>query len=198
MIVFMPKYSYYNALSYEAKTSVESIISNAFKEYLRGTPDVFIEDELAMLLIKEKQLKTCTSAREIPSMLNAKTYDEYTFTIADMHKHAESIALDYKGFAMPDIKIAYSDPDKYNKQYIEMYKDRVIDYIREYARKQKVAIIFKGNKQAKNFLVPESIENDAILYITVSLETGQISGSYSGMWVDRNMIKKIIGGIYGE
>lgn len=196
----MPKFKHYNAMSDKVAFNARDIIEKTISQFKADDDkvEVFIEDEFAINHFRDRNIFTFTRPAELPSIYKFDIYGEYIATIESLHPHATHYTLDYKKLELPDYKLLYSDKDAYIKQYIKLYIGRAHDCISTLLKdEKKVALVFTYRGKNDNPIVPEKKENDGILYIYCDIETGVISGYYSGIWVDVNMIKQIVGGIYG-
>ena len=196
MLVIMPKQSYYDALSPSIKPSVDKIINDTVNEFCNGTVQVLIEDELASNYFSNASRLSCTMEKELNLIKELNAYGDYTQFVIDAHSSCENIALNHTKIQQADIKLAFSDLEKYKKLNLQYYKQRAVNAVESYCRKKKVAIVFVGNKTSTTYVTPTAKENDGILYVYVELGTGNIYGMYSGIWVNKDIIGKVIGGLY--
>ena len=200
MLVFMPKYKHYTAIPPKMLHDVTLNINTAIKNFMLqdDTVEVFIEDEFALNNFNNKKVFTCTRASELKALYNYEAYDEHIHTIEVMHPYATKYTLEFKKMQLPEYKLLYTDINAYKKQYIKLYFQRACDCVQTLLKEEKkFALVFTYRGKNDNPIVPKSEENDGILYIYCDLETGVISGRYSGIWVDTDIIKTILGGIYG-
>ena len=199
MLVLMPKYSHYQAIPEKMLHDVRGNINNTISKFLKhgDKVDVFIEDEFAVNYFKDRNLYTFTRDREIPTIESIGMYGDYIATVESLHPCANKYTLDFKKLEVPEIKLLYTNKDLYVKQYNSLYRNRAHDCISTLIRSdKKFAIVFTFRGKADNPIIPPSCENDGILYIYSDIETGVITGYYSGIWVSSDMIEKILGGIY--
>lgn len=198
VLLIMPKYAYYNAMSDSVKASALNIVKQSINEYHNDPVKVLIEDKMAIDTLEGKELLSVSQPRDLGQITNLNVFGDYSSRVADMFSQAVSIAMPNAEYKTPVYTLMFTDKNKYRQQFVDMYRDRVHDAIRAYGRAKKVIHIFEGNKQSKNMLVPEPQENDGILYVVTSLDTGVMHGIYSGSWIDSTVTKIIIGGIYNE
>lgn len=198
VLLIMPKYAYYNAMSDSVKASALNIVKQSINEYHKDPVKVLIEDKMAIDTLECKELLSVSQPRDLGQITNLNVFSDYSSRVADMFSQAVSIAMPNAEYKTPVYTLMFTDKNKYRQQFVDMYRDRVHDAIRAYGRAKKVIHIFEGNKQSKNMLVPEPQENDGILYVVTSLDTGVTHGIYSGSWIDSTVTKIIIGGIYNE
>lgn len=198
VLLIMPKYAYYNAMSDSVKASALNIVKQSINEYHKDPVKVLIEDKMAIDTLEGKELLSVSQPRDLGQITNLNVFSDYSSRVADMFSQAVSIAMPNAEYKTPVYTLMFTDKNKYRQQFVDMYRDRVHDAIRAYGRAKKVIHIFEGNKQSKNMLVPEPQENDGILYVVTSLDTGVTHGIYSGSWIDSTVTKIIIGGIYNE
>ena len=198
MLLIMPKYQYYNAMSDNVKASVLNIIKQSISEFHKDIVKVLIEDKMAIDLLDDRDILSVSQPRDLGQITNLNVFGDYSSRVVDMFPQAMSIAMPNAEYKTPAYTLMFTDKNKYRQQFIDMYKDRIHDAIRAYGRAKKVVHVFEGNKQSKNMLVPEPQENDGILYVVTSLDTGVTHGVYSGSWIDSTVTKIIIGGIYNE
>lgn len=198
MLVFMPKYVHYTAIPDRMIHTVNSNIETVIKKFVQDDDvvDVFIEDEFATNYFKNKRIFTCTRQRELSSISSLGIYGEYMASMEAMYPAATQYTLEFKKAKMPEMKLMYTNRDLYTKQYIKYYTERAHDCIQTLAKERKVAIVFTYRGKNDNPIVPAYEENDSILYIYCDIETGVISGYYSGIWINSDMIDQIVGGIY--
>ena len=197
MLVLMPAYRHYTALSDSNRSMVDIIIKSKTEYYCRDGIDVLIEDEFAMEFFKEKNLLTCTRQKEVQTLESTEVFGEYTSRVPMLYPYARSIAQEYKKAKMPDIMLSYKDKTMYLSMLRKYYLDRCREYIKYYLLdKAKMAIVFQFNDKQTNKIVPSHEENDGILYIYVNLNTGLVHGCYSGMWINEDMLDTLVGGLY--
>lgn len=199
MLVFMPKYMHYPGMANKVVHNMTLNISTAISDFMSkdDTVEVFIEDEFAINNFLNKKIFTCTRGTELQSLDKFEVYGEHLQTIEVMHPHATKFTLEHKKLQLPDYKLLYTDANAYKKQYIKLYFQRARECVQTLLKEKKVALVFTYREKNDNPIVPKSENNDGILYIYCDLETGVVHGRYSGIWVDTDTIKTILGGIYG-
>lgn len=199
MLVFMPKYTHYPGMANKASHDMTLNINTAINDFILkdDTVEVFIEDEFAVNNFLNKKVFTCTRASELQALYNYEVYSEHIHTIEVMHPHATKYTLEHKKLQLPDYKLLYTDVEAYKKQYIKLYFQRARDCVQTLIKEKKVALVFTYREKNDNPIVPKSENNDGILYIYCDLETGVVHGRYSGIWVNTDTIKTILGGLYG-
>lgn len=195
----MPKISHYTAVSKNMKHTVDNNIKGTIAKLVPSDDgvSVFIEDECACQILDINSYLTFTRERELSSISQLDIYGDYIARIEALHGVARKYTLDFKKMKMPDIRLMYTDKDAYIKQYIKFYVERANDCIKTLLQdEEKVALVFTFRGKNDNPIVPSAEENDQILYIYCDMETGVIHGMYSGIWVNVEMVEKILGGIY--
>lgn len=196
MLVFMPKYKHYSTIPEKMLYDVRLNINTAINKFIDNEIEIFIEDEFAVNHFSHKKIYTCTRETELQALYKFKIYDDHINEVEAMHPYATKYTLEYKKLQLPDYKLMYTDVEAYKKQYTNLYFKRACDCVKTLIKDKKYALVFTCKNKNDNPIVPKSEENDGILYIYCELETGSISGRYSGIWVDADMINTIIGGLY--
>lgn len=197
MIVFMPKYSYFEAREYAEIVRIREIVEKGINEYIQDIPQVFIEDKLAVDLFEQKELLSLMHESTIPMVVNNNVYGEYTSRIPDLHKQSTV----YK-FITPvnfyDPVLMMKDSAKYLEKWKVAYEESLLSNATNIVKRVKVALEFLGTVRSRTKFTPLPETNDGVLYIQISLETGTENFYYSGMPVKKEVAKKIIGGLYGR
>ena len=196
MLILMPKYSYYTAMEERYIHSINEFIKSVVDKYVKETPQIFIEDQLAMDVFPEKTLITATHDKDEKAIRIYEVLGDYSNTAMDFRKSAT-----VPNYIMPNtynnIPVMMADFEKYKSEWSAVYFRLAKEAVQRTAKRNKVCIVFTGNKGSKNKITPVPEENDGILYILPSLETSTIEYRYTGMWVTEEVADKIVGGIYG-
>jgi hypothetical protein len=193
-----PKYSFYTDKPSVKQLSMRKIIDDAIREYVIVTPKVFIEDEFAFSYLNNKEPISCTNKRDVSIIEKVALYGDYTVTLSMMYDKVPNVSVELEAFkSVPLSVIKEKGVDKFYEKSAELCKERSKTSAQYQASKERVIIAFIGNKTSKNYLLPEPAENDGLLYVKVNLETGNIDCTYSGMWIDKENARKVIGAIYG-
>lgn len=197
MIITCPKYSYYSALSAEAQSAMRSTIKKVFAEYAIDNPTVFLEDVLAKGLLGDfSKVVTITDSRDYSQMLAFNYYDTNSCMPDYYHMYPNETSQFLK-FENPPVSMMLKDRDTYITKRINAYEKRLSYMVKYLAEKHKAAITFVGNSGSKSKLTLSPADNDGILNFVYNLDSNIMNCYYSGVWVDVNMAKQILGGLYG-
>lgn len=197
MLVFMPAYKHFTAMTAGAQHTASSIIKNVLSSFPDKEIETFIEDEFATEFFGDKKLLTCTRQNEVSTLESTNVFGEYTPRVNILYPYAKSIAQEYKKAKMPDIMLSYKDRDMYMTFLRKFYLERCREYVKCFlADEAKYCISFTFRGKGNSYLLEPQSENDGILYINCDIETGSFTCFYSGMWVDIDLARTIAGGIY--
>ena len=196
MLVLMPKYLYYTAMEDNHIYSANDFIKKIAEKYIKELPDILVEDRLAMEVFPEKHLMSVTHERDVKSVRLYEALGDYSNTAMD-YRNSATVPNYIVQNTYNNIPVMMSDFDKYKKEWSSSYFELAKEAVQRTARRQKVCIVFTGNKSSRMKITPQPEENDGILYIMPSLETKTTEYYYTGMWVKEEVADKIIGGIYG-
>lgn len=197
MIVVCPKYSYYTALSDEVKSAVRAKIREVMSEYVSGRPTIFLEDTMAKEIIDDSgYIVTITDERDYSVMVGFDYYDTAS-RMKDLYSSYRKQSSPFVKFENPPMALMMQNREEYKTKRIAAYEKRLAETVRYLAEKEKAMLTFLGNTNSKSRLELKPIENDGILNITYNLSTNVANCYYSGTWVDVDMAKQILGGLYG-
>lgn len=197
MLVFMPAYKHYTAMSGQIQHNASRIIRDVLDTLPDKQIETFIEDEFAVEFFNDRKLLTCTRQSEVSTLESTQVFGEYTSRVSTLYPYAESVAQEYKKAKMPDLVLSYKDKDLYMSLLRKYYLERCREYIKYFlSDKAKYCISFVFRGKGNQYLLPKPSENDGILYINVDIETGNTNCFYSGMWVDIDVARTIVGGLY--
>lgn len=198
MLIMFPKYKYYADKSDVKKAEIDKIIADTVNDWVKVKPRVFIEDELAFNCIKDKEPITCTNKRDIGIVNKTELYGEYTVTLSMLFNRVENISVELEEFKTAPLSLIKESQDKFYKKALEFCKERSANSVKYQSKRERVVIVFVGNKQSKNYFTPEPEENDGLLYIKVNIDTGAKEFYYSGFWISEENARKVLGAIYDE
>lgn len=197
MIVTCPKLSFYSALSNEAKSATRAKIKNVISEYVVGKPTVFLEDTFAKALLGElADVISVTDERDFSQMKAFHYYDADSFMEGFYSMYPHEVCPFIK-FENPSVSLMVKDREQYTEKRIAAYEKRLSASARYIAEKHKAVLTFTGNSNSKCKMEVRPEENDGILNIVYNLSNDVVNCYYSGVWVDKNMAKQILGGLYG-
>lgn len=197
MIIICPKLSYYSALNEEAKSLVRATMREVVSEYVKGKPTVLLEDTFAKGLFGDtSNIISVTDERDYSQMMAFDYFESESYMPSFYNMYPHEICPFIK-FENPSITAYVHDRDAYVVKRTQAYEKRLGESVRYLAEKHKAVITFIGNINSKSKLSLKPEENDGILNITYNLDTNVTGCYYSGMWIDVNMAKQILGGLYG-
>lgn len=196
MIITCPKFSYYSALSNEVKSTVRSKIKEVVTEYVIGKPIVMLEDTLAVGLLREIcDVVSVTDERDFSQMV-AMNYYEAESNMPGFYSMYPHEICPFVKFENPSMSLMAKDREQYQIKRVEAYEKRLSESARWMAEKHKAVLTFTGNMNSKGRLEVKPKDNDGILNIMFNLDTDVINCYYSGVWVEIEMAKQILGGLY--
>lgn len=196
MIITCPKFSYYSALSNEVKSTVRSKIKEVVAEYVIGKPIVMLEDTLAVGLLREIcDVVSVTDERDFSQMV-AMNYYEAESNMPGFYSMYPHEICPFVKFENPSMSLMAKDREQYQIKRVEAYEKRLSESSRWMAEKHKAVLTFTGNMNSKGRLEVKPKDNDGILNIMFNLDTDVINCYYSGVWVEIEMAKQILGGLY--
>lgn len=197
MIVTCPKFSYYSALSDEVKSSVRAKIKEVIAEYVPGKPTILLEDTFAKALLGEVcDVISITDERDFSQMVALHYYgpESAMKEFYNLYRHE---VCPFVKFDNPPLSLATKNREEYTIKRIAAYEKRLLESMRYLVTKHRAVLTFVGNTNSKGKLELKPEENDGILNIMYNLSTNVTNSYYSGVWVDVNMAKQILGGLYG-
>lgn len=197
MIIICPKFSYYTALNAEAKSSVRAKIKQVVSEYVKDKPVILLEDTFAKSILGEQSdIVSITDERDFSQMRAFKYYDSESFMLDCYNMYPHKICPFVK-FENPPMSMAAKDRNQYTEKRIAAYEKRLSESVKYLAEKHKVVLTFVGNTNSKSKIMVTPEDNDGILNIMYNLSNNVTNCYYSGVWVDTEIAKQILGGLYG-
>lgn len=197
MIIICPKFSYYSALSSEVKSSVRATMKKTVAEYVKGRPTVLLEDTFAKSLFGDmSDVISITDPRDYSQMV-AFDYYEQESCMKEFYNMYPHDVCPFVKFENPPVAMAFKNRAEFVLKRTVAYEKRLSESVKYLAANHKAVLTFVGNTNSKSKLSIKPEEDDGILNIMYNLDTNTVNCYYSGVWVDVDMAKQILGGLYG-
>lgn len=197
MIITCPKLSYYSALNEETKSSVRAKIKSTVRDYSKDKPTVFLEDTFAKALFGDMcNVISVTDERDYSQMMAFHYYESESYMPEFYNVYPHEVCRFVK-YENPSLALASKNREQYTNKRIAAYEKRLTDTVLFMAGKEKVILQFLGNTASRGKMQIEHKEDDGILNICYNLNNDVINHYYSGTWVNSDIAKQILGGLYG-